>query len=88
MNWLEFLKLFFKGAVLDSSTDKLRARANVLDDALMTVIFSEAIGVPNPLFYYLIELLPYIYQDLEGWNRRLEDRSSIISRVLGEFGEP
>ncbi len=88
MDFLEFLKLFLKGALLDSSVDKLRARAAALDDALMMVIFSEVVGIPNPLFYYFVELLPYVYRDFEGWSRRLKDKRSVISRAIGEFGEP
>ncbi len=88
MKFLKSLKLFFKGAVVDSSTDKLEAKAKSLNDNLLTVVLSERLGIPNPMYYYMVEILPYIAGDLEGWNRRMADRKSVISRVVGEIGEP
>ena len=88
MKFLKSLKLFFKGALVDSSTDKLEAKAKSLNDNLLTVVLSERLGMPNPMYYYMVEILPYIAEDLEGWNRRMADRKSVIGRVLGEIGEP
>lgn len=88
MKFLKSLKLFFKGVLVDSSTDKLEAKAKSLNDNLLTVVLSERLGMPNPMYYYMVEILPYIAEDLEGWNRRMADRKSVISRVLGEIGEP
>ena len=88
MKFLKSLKLFFKGALVDSSTDKLEAKAKSLNDNLLTVVLSERLGMPNPMYYYMVEILPYIAEDLEGWNRRMADRKSVISKVLGEIGEP
>ena len=88
MKFLKSLKLFFKGALLDSSTDKLEATAKSLNDDLLTVVLSERLGMPNPMYYYMVEILPYVAEDLEGWNRRMADRKSVISRVVGEIGEP
>ncbi len=88
MKFLKSLKLFFKGAVVDSSTDKLEAKAKSLNDNLLTVVLSERLGIPNPMYYYMVEILPYIAGDLEGWNRRMADRKSVISKFAGEIGEP
>jgi len=88
VKFLKSLKLFFKGVLVDSSTDKLEAKAKSLNDNLLTVVLSERLGMPNPMYYYMVEILPYIAEDLEGWNRRMADRKSVISRVLGEIGEP
>ncbi len=88
MKFLKSLKLFFKGVLVDSSTDKLEAKAKSLNDNLLTVVLSERLGMPNPMYYYMVEILPYIAEDLEGWNRRMADRKSVIGRVLGEIGEP
>ena len=88
MKFLKSLKLFFKGVLVDSSTDKLEAKAKSLNDNLLTVVLSERLGMPNPMYYYMVEILPYIAEDLEGWNRRMADRKSVISRILGEIGEP
>ena len=82
------LKLFFKGALLDSATDKLEYKAKVLNDNLLTVVLSHRLGIPNPVHYYLVELLPHIAVEVKGWERRMADRKSVISRALGEVGEP
>ncbi len=86
--WLKAVKLFFRGAVSDSATDKLEYKAAVLNDTFLTVVLSERLGIPNPMAYYTAELLPYIGNDLPGWERRMADRESVISRVMGEVGEP
>lgn len=86
--WLRAVKLFFKGAVSDSATDKLEYRAAVLDDTLLTVILSERLGIPNPMAYYTVELLPYLGNEIPNWERRMADRESVLSRVMGEVGEP
>lgn len=88
MDLLNSIKLFFKGALIDSATDKLEVTAEELNDALLTVILSERIGVPDPMYYYLVETLPYLANDMEGWNRRMADRKSVIAKVTGEVGEP
>ncbi|TCK06556.1 hypothetical protein [Phorcysia thermohydrogeniphila] len=86
--FLKNLKLFFKGALLDSATDKLEYKAKVLNDNLLTVVLSHRLGIPNPVHYYLVELLPHIAVEIKGWERRMADRKSVISRALGEVGEP
>ncbi|ADY73661.1 hypothetical protein Dester_1023 [Desulfurobacterium thermolithotrophum DSM 11699] len=87
-NLLDKFKLFFKGAFVDSSTDKLEVKARNINDNLLTVVLSERLGIPNPMYYYTIEILPYIAKDLKGWNRRMAEKKSIISSAIGEIGEP
>jgi len=86
--FLKGLGFFFKGALIDSATDKIEYRAKVLNDNLLTVVLSHRLGIPNPLQYYLVELLPYLAEDVKGWERRMADRKSVIPRALGEVGEP
>ncbi len=87
-NFLRTVKLFFRGAVLDSAVDKIEYKAKVLNDNFLTLILSHRIGIPNPTYYYLVELLPYFADNIKGWERRIADRKSVISRVFGEVGEP
>jgi len=87
-NFLRTVKLFFRGAVLDSAVDKIEYKAKVLNDNLLTVVLSHRLGIPNPVHYYLVELLPHIAVEVKGWERRMADRKSVISRALGEVGEP
>ncbi|WP_456456987.1 hypothetical protein [Thermovibrio sp.] len=84
----EALKLFFKGALLDQSTEKIEARAKELNDRLLTLILSHKLGIPNPFLYHTVEILPYLCENLKGLERRILDRKSLISRITGEIGEP
>ncbi len=91
INWNEFwnaLKLFFKGAVVDNSHEVITAAANMMKDNFMIVIFSDFLGIPNPLSYYTIELIPYFGNDLPGWEMRMSDRKSVLAKAMGEIGEP
>lgn len=84
----EALKLFFKGALLDQSTEKIEARAKELNNRLLILILSHKLGIPNLLFYHTVEILPYLCENLKGLERRILDRKSLISRLTGEIGEP
>ncbi len=41
------------------------------DDVLMLLVFSEVLGVPNPVSFYTLELLPLLYEDFHQWHQRL-----------------
>lgn len=48
------------------------------DDLFMVIVMSEALGVPNPVSYYTIELLPAVYDQFHEWHRRMGmDRSPL-----------
>lgn len=85
--FLEFVFLFFKGA-LGSPTENVEYEEKVLNDLFLTIVFSERLGIPNPFYYYLVELLPYLMEELEGWEVRMSNRKSVLSVILREFGEP
>jgi len=85
--FLRNVRLFFIGALgFDNATDKLRKKALYTDLDLLTLILSDEIGIPNPLYYHTVELLPYLSSEVEAW--RESERASILWRVLGEIGEP
>jgi hypothetical protein len=84
----EFIKLFFKGAIVDNATDKINTVAKTYDDTFLTLVFSDRIGIPNPLYYYYIELLPYLAQEIKGWEMRIANRKTILGRAIEEIGEP
>ncbi len=86
--FFENLKLFFKGAFVDTSHEVIEAAANMAQDNFMIVIFSDFLGIPNPLSYYTIELLPYFADKLPGWEMRMSDKKSILAKAMGEIGEP
>ena len=86
MKPFDFLKLFLKGALEASAFDKLESRAKSLDEDLVTVVMCELLGIPNPVFYYTVELLPYLGKELESW--RKSEKGTALSRALKELGEP
>jgi len=38
-----------------------------------------------PTAYYTLEILPYIAEDLEGWERRVLNRKSVVNDRWGDF---
>ena len=83
----EFLKLFFKGAVGDPF-ERIEYMEGILNDQLLTVVLSERLGIPNSMYYYLVELLPYLAEEIQGWEVRSSNRKTVLDRALREFGEP
>jgi len=43
-------------------------------------LFADAFGIPSPVSYYAVELLPHLAEDFEKWERRMWDRGSMIER--------
>ncbi len=85
--WIGNLKLFFEGALgLEPAREKLLKGAHYRDFDLLTLILSDEIGIPNPLYYHTVELLPYLWAQAQAW--RESEKSSILWRVLSESGEP
>jgi len=85
---VNFVKLFLKGAITDNAVDKIEKSSHTTNDLFLTLIFSDRIGIPNPLYYYLVELLPYVANDIKGWEVRTANRKTILGRVIEETGEP
>jgi len=50
------------------------ARAH--NDVIMTAVFMESLGLPNPAQYYTLEMMPLLVTDFHDWHRRMGmDRS-------------
>ena len=49
----------------------LQKEANRQQDALMAMLFMEALGVPNPTNYYALELYPEFVESFHQWHRRM-----------------
>jgi hypothetical protein len=41
------------------------------DDLFMLLCFSELLGIPNPAFYYTLELYPHIIEKFHDWHLRM-----------------
>lgn len=51
------------------------------DDLFMLLVFSEALGVPNPVNFYTLELLPIIYEDFHDWHTRMGMEHSPLENI-------
>ncbi len=51
------------------------------DDVVLMIILSEALGVPNPMSWYAIELLPVVYDRFHDWHRRIGLDRSPLDRI-------
>ena len=41
------------------------------DDLFMLLVFSEAMGIPNPASFYTLELQPVLYDRFHDWHTRM-----------------
>lgn len=86
-NFLNDMRLFFKGATdfRRKSTAILEKEANDEMDNFILLCFSDNLGIPLPISYYTLELLPYLEEDLERWSVRMMDRKSIWLEKFGDY---
>ena len=48
------------------------------DDLFMMIVLAESLGVPNPVSFYTVELLPVMYDRFHDWHTRMGmDRSPL-----------
>ncbi|MBN2797485.1 MAG: hypothetical protein JXR88_18900 [Clostridia bacterium] len=79
MRWLENIKLFFEGALdlKGKSFHFIEAEADETMDQFMLLCFSDALGIDLPTSYYALELLPYLYEEIEAWQMRMGQKKSV-----------
>ena len=41
------------------------------DDLFLLMLYSEMIGIPNPVYYYTLELYPYMIEQFHDWHLRM-----------------
>ena len=49
----------------------LQREAGRQQDALMAMLFLEALGIPNPTSYYALELYPEFVEEFHRWHQRM-----------------
>ena len=86
-NFLRDLKLFFQGATDFNRKSKAILEKEARDemDNFILLCFADTLGLPFPTSYYALELLPYIAEDLESWQRRMMDRKSLWGEKWGDY---
>lgn len=41
------------------------------EDLFLLLLYSDMIGIPNPVFYYTLELYPYMIEKFHDWHLRM-----------------
>ena len=59
----EFYQAPYRGAIARSKRDE--------DDLFMLFVFSEMMGVPNPVTFYTLELQPVLLEKFHDWHKRM-----------------
>lgn len=54
-------------------------------DVFFFALYADAFGIPTPVSYYTVELLPYVAEDFEAWERRMWDKQLITDRKHEQY---
>ncbi|MCL9815983.1 hypothetical protein [Natronocalculus amylovorans] len=76
----EWLRGLYHGMISHPAYEKIEKEAEDIEDTFMLACFPDAFGIPSPISYYTAELLPYLENEFESWERRMWDRQSLIER--------
>jgi hypothetical protein len=76
---------FLEGIFKIHASSIIRKEAFDLNDDFMLLLFGDFLGIPNPISYYSLELLPYLANEFEGWERRILNRKSIVAEKAGQY---
>lgn len=82
----ENIKGFMYGFFIESAVDLLEREAYEEQDLYTLILFSDLLGIPNPISYYTIELLPYMSEDMENWEKRMLRKGEVLAEQFGKHG--
>ncbi|MBM7572182.1 cory-CC-star protein [Aquibacillus albus] len=51
------------------------------DDLFLLLLYSELIGIPNPVYYYSLELYPYMIEKFHDWHLRMGMEKSPLDGI-------
>jgi hypothetical protein len=51
------------------------------DDLFLLLLYSEMIGIPNPVYYYTLELYPYMIDKFHDWHLRMGMEKSPLTGI-------
>ncbi|SDL93489.1 cory-CC-star protein [Sediminibacillus halophilus] len=51
------------------------------DDLFMLLLYSEMVGIPNPVYYYTLELYPYMLEKFHDWHLRMGMEKSPLDGI-------
>ncbi|WP_273002642.1 MULTISPECIES: hypothetical protein [Acetomicrobium] len=82
-----FLKDFFATLLrpIDRTHPMVMKEAYAANDAFMLLLFGDLLGIPNPASYYTLELLPYLADEIEGWQQRMAIKGTVLEEKAAQF---
>jgi hypothetical protein len=79
--WLaEWYHGLYHSMVEAPAMENVEMAAEDAEDAFLFACFADAFGIPSPVSYYTVELLPYLAEEFEQFERRMWDRESLLER--------
>ena len=76
----EIARGLYHGMVSHPAYELVEKEAEDQEDAFLLACFPDAFGIPSPVSYYTAELLPYLGDEFDQWERRMWDRESMLER--------
>jgi hypothetical protein len=77
---MEVLHGLYHGMIEHPAYELIEKEAEDTDDVFLFACFADAFGIPSPVSYYTAELLPYLGEEFQQWERRMWDRESLVER--------
>jgi hypothetical protein len=81
----EWLRGLYHGMISHPAYEKIEQEAEDTEDAFLLACFPDAFGIPSPVSYYTAELLPFLAEEFEQWERRMWDRGSVLERKGSQY---
>jgi len=79
--WLaEWARGLYHGMISHPAYELVEKEAEDREDAFLLACFPDAFGIPSPVSYYTAELLPYLAEEFQQWERRMWNRDSVLER--------
>jgi hypothetical protein len=69
----EFYQAPYRGTIARAKRDE--------DDLFMLFVFSEMMGIPNPVTFYTLELQPILLEKFHDWHKRMGMERSPIDDI-------
>lgn len=81
----EFLHMMYHALIEHQATHIVEEEAADSQDVFFFALYADAFGIPTPVSYYTVELLPYFAEDFEAWERRMWDKKLFTDRKHAEY---
>ena len=73
------------GTFMEKRVAAIRKEAWDMNDNVMLLLFGDYLGLPNPISYYTLELLPYLAEEMLPWQRRIMNRQSVVAEKAAQY---